>query len=413
MLVLALLISAALSLDPSPNALHEFCWKDSYPRGVGTVPNHCPKDQEKIGLLCYPNCPSGMYRWGFDCHSYCPDSPGWDDQGLFCRLCEYGRGGGYPWKFGDGFSDDGMIRRCQADYGRGNCEKNGAMYYPKCDKGYYAFGCCICRPDTPKCSDFNLNPGVDLSCAKKVIIGVPYTGECDSDQEKDVGLCYKKCDSAYDGVGPVCWGKNPDGWVGCGMGSAISSKICAETIFNQIMSVGQMALNVVTLGATAAASKSVSDLEELQKKFDDLTKLYLSTDMISDIADAAVNDPDYAPIAKDADQCRTVDVDKVLPEDLARIAASIAALVDPTGIAGTVASFTYPKCSSILEKFSAEESHQFQLHNTQEEERRYNVELSHKSIEEQYAIMSQAIQEGRSNPDWFENNETKVQTGQL
>jgi hypothetical protein len=103
-----------------------------------------------------------------DCHQACPTSAGWKDQGLFCRLAEYGRGGGYPWKFGDGFNDNGMSGRCQSDNGKGNCEKNGLMYYPKCRSGYSAFGCCICRPSAPNCGALGYNGGIDLSCAKKV-----------------------------------------------------------------------------------------------------------------------------------------------------------------------------------------------------------------------------------------------------
>jgi hypothetical protein len=44
----------------------------------------------------------------------------------------------------------------------------------------------------------------------------------------------------------------------------------------------------------------------------------------------------------------------MLPEDFARIAANIAALVDPTGIAGVVGAFTYPTCSDIFGAYSAE-----------------------------------------------------------
>jgi len=79
-------------------------------RGAGTVPGVCSSDKEKIGLLCYDKCPSGYSRFGVDCHSTCPD--GLDDQGLFCRRSEYGRGVGHGWRWGDGLSEDGMIKRC-------------------------------------------------------------------------------------------------------------------------------------------------------------------------------------------------------------------------------------------------------------------------------------------------------------
>jgi hypothetical protein len=103
-----------------------------------------------------------------------------------------------------------MMSRCEKDNGVGNCEYNLAMVYPKCAEGFYAFGCCICRPNEgPVCEDYNLNPGFDLSCAKKVIVGTPHTGSCNDDQEKDGGLCYPKCNDGFFGVGPVCWGNTP------------------------------------------------------------------------------------------------------------------------------------------------------------------------------------------------------------
>ena len=66
----------------------DFCWKDSYGRGVGTVPKKCARGYQRIGLLCYRNCPRGMKRFGFDCHSVCPK--GFRNDGLFCRKAEYG-----------------------------------------------------------------------------------------------------------------------------------------------------------------------------------------------------------------------------------------------------------------------------------------------------------------------------------
>ena len=60
---------------------------------------------KKIGLLCYDWCPHGYTRRGVDCHQNCP--AGFRDDGLFCRNVEYGVGGGYPWKFRDGFNDRG------------------------------------------------------------------------------------------------------------------------------------------------------------------------------------------------------------------------------------------------------------------------------------------------------------------
>jgi len=60
----------------------------------------------------------------------------------------YGRGVGYPWKFGDKFGNlDQARERCEKAEPLG-CEKSGLIWYPKCREGYHAFGCCICTKDS-------------------------------------------------------------------------------------------------------------------------------------------------------------------------------------------------------------------------------------------------------------------------
>lgn len=66
-LVLAAHMALSIALEESHDIRHEFCWKDSYGRGVGKIPKHC-KNRDRIGLLCYDRCPRGFKRWGFDCH---------------------------------------------------------------------------------------------------------------------------------------------------------------------------------------------------------------------------------------------------------------------------------------------------------------------------------------------------------
>lgn len=43
----------------------------------------------------------------------------------------------------------------------------------------------------------------------------------------------------------------------------------------------------------------------------------------------------------------TAKSDDVTAEDIVRVSAQIAGLIDPTGVADTVAAYTYPKCSKI------------------------------------------------------------------
>jgi hypothetical protein len=97
--------------------------------------------------------------------------------------------------------------------GKGNCEKLGAVVYPKCKSGYENFGCCICRPKSFKCSDYGLKGSLklDISCGKTVIIGDPKPMDCAEGLQKQAGLRYKQCRDGYNGIGPVCWNKIPDG----------------------------------------------------------------------------------------------------------------------------------------------------------------------------------------------------------
>jgi hypothetical protein len=368
LVVLAITVLTALTASPG-FAENEFCWRDTETRGVGTVPAACQEGRERIGLLCYQECPKsdfyggpGMKRFGFDCHSVCPSDM--RDDGLFCRKAEYGRGGGYPWKLGDDFNDKGMFRRCEAKQGEGNCEKNGLIVYPKCKPGYSAFGCCICRPEVPDCGKLGLNPGIDLSCAKKVTIGDPVTGICASDEQQDAGLCYPACKPGFNGLGPVCWAQAPKGWVECGMGAAKDSKTCASIVFNQVASVGKLAMTVVTLGSSVAATSGAnaadkaSKLAQLKEQFNKLKAAYeaakaafpalgkaeKSFQGLSSASTAAEKGAKAFGTAQDA----------VVEEDIARMSAQIAGVADSSGGSATVAAYTYPKCSKYFPAGAAE-----------------------------------------------------------
>lgn len=181
--LLLLLVAVTLAQNPVFNGNRTFCWRDSYGRGVGVPVSQCAPTRDQIGLLCYTKCPAGYSRSGFDCHQNCP--AGLTDQGLFCRKLEYGRGAGFPWSFWDGFSNSGMISRCEAVYGQGNCEMWGAIAYPKCAAGYSNFGCCICRPNPFSCSDYGMSNALqlDISCGKQIIIGDPVPMTCAAGQD--------------------------------------------------------------------------------------------------------------------------------------------------------------------------------------------------------------------------------------
>ena len=354
-------VALLLTLMAAPEAhsdddAREFCWRDSQTRGVGTVPMSCNPGYERIGLFCYQQCKAGMKRVGFDCHSTCPS--GMRDDGLFCRATEYGRGAGFAWQFGDPLNDDGMRSRCEARHGRGKCEKNGLIFYPKCQAGYHAVGCCVCRPNVPNCSALGLGGRLDLSCAKKVEVRAPLVANCASSKDRDAGLCYPKCSAGYDGVGPVCWSKAPENWVECGMGAAKDAATCASITFDQVASVGQIALfvgtTVATLGtstgATAAANtaartaQTAGKIARIKQQFATMKSAYKAiknTTKLEAVATAAGAIKQGADISRDLETA-------VTPEDMARVAAMIAAIADPTGVSATAAAYTYPQCSKYF-----------------------------------------------------------------
>ncbi|MFK8015709.1 MAG: DM9 repeat-containing protein [Gammaproteobacteria bacterium] len=199
-----------------------------------------------------------------------------------------------------------------------------------------------------------MNPGIDLSCAKKVIIGDPVTGVCAAGEEEDAGLCYEKCNAGYKGVGPVCWGEAPKDWVECGMGSSTTSGKCAEIVFDQVSSVGQMALTIGTLGtstgATAAANtgKSATRLAKLRADFNRMKTAFDKVKRENPKIQLAAQAQDAANLGKDGYEIMGAAQNVTTEEDMVRLSAQIAALLDPTGVAGTVAAYTYPVCSKLF-----------------------------------------------------------------
>lgn len=232
------LLLAFSCIAPHLHAADDFCWKNTYPRGAGTVPkSDCPPGQENDAGLCYPVCK--QYYKGV---------------GPVCWAKDYGNGTGYPWKFKDGLKhpDRGMEERCKADHKQG-CFKYGAMYYPNCSEGFHHVGGNICQPDGK------------LSYTRGV--GQLY---CKSNEEKDAGLCYADCKAGYYGVGPVCWGNCPKGYVSCGAGCATSSKACALDTLNQVTSALNLAVSIATFGmggeaeAGAEAAENASKFQQLK-----------------------------------------------------------------------------------------------------------------------------------------------------
>ncbi|KDO19533.1 hypothetical protein SPRG_21532 [Saprolegnia parasitica CBS 223.65] len=220
-------------LDPNPKV----CMRKPVGRGVGTVlANQCLAGEEPWGALCYPKCKDGYENVGCCiCRKKgCGGVQGVTDIGMSCTKPKaYGRGSGYAL-----WNQD----KCNRENKQG-CEKNGLMWYPKCEKGYHAFGCCICTPDCPAGSHDD-----GAFCRKDHMVGLEQSGL----------LCYPKCDEGYMGLGPLCWpkctGETP---FRCGLFCASSSATCASSTVEIVGAAVKVALSIASEDVIGAIATTV------------------------------------------------------------------------------------------------------------------------------------------------------------
>lgn len=344
-----------------------FCWRETYGRGVGTVPTICQNGMELDAGLCYKLCKEGYYGVGPVCWANCPE--GFRDDGAFCAKPEsYGRGAGYAvWD----------LKICEEKHGKGNCEQYGAIWYPKCKEGYYAAGCCVCSPICPEgWTD------IGVSCAKPSYgrgVGVVPTG-CANGKEYDAGLCYTACKPGYRGIGPVCWevtcpNINGKQWVDCGAGCAQTTNTCATAVIDMVTTPLIAVLNIAgmivtgggsgaaTAGAGAAtggaaaasagaqavtaytsAGKAITFTTKVVSGATNVTKQMIENDLIAKAKEQLNGKPmseqqkkgieEYASMAYDASRTTTFDW-----RDFTAI--------DPTGLASVAAAYANPLCRDL------------------------------------------------------------------
>jgi len=114
-----------------------YCWRKNYGRTAGT-PLVCKPDESETAGLCYKEaCPANYTAVLDRCYvSECP--AGFRDDGLYCaKPGAYGRGAGY--------TSEGACASGHPD----GCEKNGLLWYPKCQANFHSVGCCTCSPSCP------------------------------------------------------------------------------------------------------------------------------------------------------------------------------------------------------------------------------------------------------------------------
>jgi len=345
----------------------DYCWRDSYGRGVGVVPSHCPSHKETLagGIICYDKCRnfgSNWYRYGYDCHQRC--NYGWSDHGLLCHKPNWGRGVGEArcewqewWAAADLGSGTAQpthqrkllggvvkavvqaVRKTKLVCGGSLCSRVGkqdclGLCYPRCPSSNPIWiGCNLCGAS---CSGYA--GGIAPSCMKgvKVSPGMEWA-TCPPGWDYDAGLCYQPCRKGFTGVGPVCWGDAPivNGrrWVQCGMGAATDSGVCAQKTADQILGPLEMVAFVATAGTSSAATaatkakKAASAAKELRKvgkeAFDNYQNYMSFQSGVNDLANAKS------------------------PTEYTRAASSLLGIVDPTGISSTIGAYTFDTCDKI------------------------------------------------------------------
>ena len=197
------------------------------------------------------------------CWQSCPD--GWRDDGAFCAKPEaYGRGAGYPWKFGDALNDDGMIARCEADNGRGNCEKGGRRLTTRSAKRTST------RPAAASARRTVPSGMADIgvSCTKQTSTrGMGTVPNCGAGLSYDAGLCYEGCPRDYDGVGPVCWSKCPPDYpFPCGAGCAVNETACAAAVTEMTVETVSFAATMLSFPFGGPGAMSAAKVESRQPR---------------------------------------------------------------------------------------------------------------------------------------------------
>jgi hypothetical protein len=208
----------------------DFYWKDSYGRGVGTIPVlRCEQGTDKIGALCYKPCKAGYEEAAGD--------------RMACTGKTYLRhaGTGIPtWIKHENERQMYYNKELQKRHRTVRVAKT----VTECRPGKVQWGAQCFDPCR---TDFHAGGATGRECIANTKIVfydrkiLPLRQYCIDGKVNDAGLCYKPCRSGTKGIGPVCWGDKPSGYEACAAGFAVSKATCGETTASQTIAAGIMA----------------------------------------------------------------------------------------------------------------------------------------------------------------------------
>jgi hypothetical protein len=125
-------------------------------------------------------------------------------------------------------------------------------------------------------------------------------------------------------------------------------------LYMQVSSVGNLALNIASLGSAGAATAAqeagkLTDLKSSFQQMKDAAKASEAYQEAYALWKASEPARDVYKFYKAADiVVEAAEVNNYSPEEMVRAAALIASIADPTGVASVVAAYSYPKCSALV-----------------------------------------------------------------
>ena len=156
------------------------CWRQTYDRGVGTVPTECGTGQVKNAGLCYDECKDGFSDKGTaTCTRDCPS--GYTDTGLMCHYNGVGSYSPVHW--------DSCKSRATKWLGHGCI---GGLVEYSCKSGFHKVAS-MCYIDVPDgFSGSALDPIKDGTYSRTGTVP-----SCADPLVNDAGLCYKAARDGY------------------------------------------------------------------------------------------------------------------------------------------------------------------------------------------------------------------------
>ena len=274
----------------------DFYYKNSYGRGVGVVlTQYCTDSNKHIEAgLCYDNARPGYNCNGTaTCVADCPS--GYSASGLL--LCHYNGTALYtPGSHWDS-CDHRTSRSCTRIFGKEICVGGdciGALKQDDCRDGYQKIAL-SCNKTLP--AGFSGSPGDPMRPTYSRGAGTVPALRCPSDHpDNNASLCYVSCRSGYKGVGPVCWGNTPSGYINCGAGYAKDKATCTSVTVGMTMSI--VSLGIDGVGAIFAPEAPTGDATAAAKVAKNKAALQAEQNLAKDPVKASKFIQDVGPLLK-------------------------------------------------------------------------------------------------------------------